>query len=195
MIITTTEAISGFRIVKHFPIVIVNLVAATNIFADILASFSDVFGGRSETYEQYLSNLYAQATENLREEARGCGANAVVGARFDLDSVEGQHKQMFMLNAVGTPVVIKTEQEITDEQEQEEAERASRAAFEASRRERMAQVRSIKGLLDDPEIAATASELRRIYGKGVCASFLSDKAVELGLSEIVITEADVPDEL
>ncbi|WP_143338064.1 hypothetical protein [Demequina sp. NBRC 110054] len=48
-------------------------------------------------------------------------------------------------------------------------------------------------LLADPEIAAQARDIRKLYGKGVCASFLTRKAVERGLEGEPVTESDIPD--
>jgi hypothetical protein len=50
-------------------------------------------------------------------------------------------------------------------------------------------------LLSDPELAAEARELKRIYGPDLCAIFLTDKALELGLGEIEFTKADIPSDL
>ncbi len=48
-------------------------------------------------------------------------------------------------------------------------------------------------LLSDPEIAAQARDIRKLYGSGVCASFLTRKAVEKGLEGEPVTESDIPD--
>lgn len=193
MIVTTTNSVEGYRIVRYFPPVVANIVAGTGMFSDMFAGLSDVFGGRSATYQRVLRDMYAEAASELEAEAKRVGGNCAVGASFDLDQISGKGMQMFMLNAVATPVVIKTEQEIAGEIEAEALEKAGVERHEAERRERFAGVVSIAGLLDDPEIAADARNLRRVYGRSVCASFLNRKAAELGLGELDISEDDIPD--
>ncbi|NMM16007.1 MAG: YbjQ family protein [Cellulomonas sp.] len=193
MIITTTSMVDGYRIVRYFPPIVANLVAGTGFFNDIVAGFSDFFGGQSETYQSYLRDMYAAAMRDLEAKAETAGANCLIGASFDLDQVSGKGMQMFMLNAVATPVTIKTDAEIAEEAEAEELAQAESDRREAERRERFAGVTSIAGLLDDPEIARQARERKRMYGRNVCASFLKGKALELGLGDIDITEDDIPD--
>ncbi|RZJ88067.1 MAG: heavy metal-binding domain-containing protein, partial [Chryseobacterium sp.] len=66
------------------------MVAGTNLFSDFFDSFSDVFGGRSNTYRNQLRNLYADSVEQLKVTAFEIGANAIVGLHVDLDEVSGK---------------------------------------------------------------------------------------------------------
>lgn len=185
--------VDGYRIVRYFPPVVSNLVAGTGFLNDIVAGFSDFFGGQSATYQSYLRDMYAEALRDLETKAKTIGANCLIGASFDLDQVSGKGMQMFMLNAVATPVTIKTDAEIVEEAEAVELAKAEQEHREAERRARFAGVTSIDGLLNDPEIAKQARERKRLYGRNVCASYLKTKALELGLGEIDITEDDIPD--
>ena len=89
-----------------------HIVAGTNLFSDFFASFSDVFGGRSQTYQKQLSSLYNEAIERIKYAAFELGANCVVGLSIDMDEISGKGKSMFMLTAVGTAVVL--EREVTE---------------------------------------------------------------------------------
>lgn len=193
MIITTTQSIERHTVVKYFRPINVSLVAGTGIGADILAGFSDVFGGRSKTYSAQLSDLFGDALKEMEQSAKRVGANAVIGARFDVDPIEGKGVQMFMINAVGTPVQIMTADEVAAYDEHEKREIAESAEKFEARKRRIADIKSAVRILDDPEIAAKARELRRIYGRGVCASFLNERAQALGLTDVTITEEDIPD--
>lgn len=193
MILTTTDSVDGYTIVRYFPPVVANLVAGTGALGDLVASFSDVFGGRSETYQRYFTDMYAEAVKELEHKAKILGANCVVGARFDLDQISGKGMQMFMLNAIATPVVIKTPSEIADAAEAKARETAQLELDKAERRERFANVESVLGLLSDPEMAEQARSLRRTYGRGVVASYLQQKASELGLEGMEISEDDIPE--
>ena len=107
MIVTTTNSVDGHRIVRYFPPIVTNLVTGTGTFSDTAASFSDFFGGRSESYQRQLTEMYAQAVKDLEAMAEQVGANCAVGVTFDLGEISGKNKQMFMLNAVATPVLIE----------------------------------------------------------------------------------------
>ena len=48
MIVTTTNSIEGYTIRKYLGVVNANVVIGTNLFSDIAASLTDVFGGRLE---------------------------------------------------------------------------------------------------------------------------------------------------
>lgn len=50
-IITTTDTIEGATIVKYIELVSANIVIGANVFSDFAASFTDFFGGYSNTYQ------------------------------------------------------------------------------------------------------------------------------------------------
>lgn len=194
MIVTTTNTVEGYRITRYLSPIASNIVAGTGLFSDFVASFSDVFGGRSETYQRQLSDMYAQAVDDLRRQAADRGANCVVGSKFDFGEIAGKGMQMFMLSAVGTPVVIKTDQEIAEEAAAQVRAKEEQERAEAERRERFAGATSLRALLSDPGMAKEARDVRRMYGRGTCVSFLRRKAAELGLDGIDITEDNLPED-
>lgn len=60
LVITTSEP-SNNRIQKHLRPVTAHVVAGTNIFSDVFAGFSDIFGGRSSSYQKQLSSIYNES--------------------------------------------------------------------------------------------------------------------------------------
>lgn len=107
VLVTTTSSLDGVKIKKYLKPVSAHLVAGTGISSDFFASFSDVFGGRSQSYQRQLSSLYDDAIERIKLAAFELGANGVVGLSIDLDEISGKGKSMFMLTAVGTAVVLE----------------------------------------------------------------------------------------
>ena len=107
VLVTTTSSLDGVKIKKFLKPVSAHLVAGTGISSDFFASFSDVFGGRSQSYQRQLSSLYDAAIERIKLAAFELGANAVVGLSIDLDEISGKGKSMFMLTAVGTAVILE----------------------------------------------------------------------------------------
>jgi len=84
-----------------------HVVAGTNLFSDFLAGWTDVFGGRSHTYQKQLASLYNEAIERLKFSAYGIGGNCIVGLKIDMDEISGKGKSMFMVTAVGTSVILE----------------------------------------------------------------------------------------
>ncbi len=101
---STTPNLEGWEITEYLGPVSTHVVAGTNIFSDIAASFSDVFGGESKSYKKQLEQINEQVVGELREEASRRGANALVGLRIDHDQISGQNKAMFMVAASATAV-------------------------------------------------------------------------------------------
>lgn len=79
-------------------------MAGTGFISDWFASWSDVFGGRSGTYQKQLRSLSDEAIAAVRAKAYELSANWIVGLTVDMDEISGQGKQMFMVTAMGTAV-------------------------------------------------------------------------------------------
>lgn len=108
--VATTTTLQGWEIQQYLKPVSAHLVAGTNLFSDFFASFTDVFGGRSQTYQKQISALYNDAIDQLKTKAYELGANCILGFSIDMDEISGKGKSMFMINATGTAVIaIKVE--------------------------------------------------------------------------------------
>lgn len=91
-IITTTPTIEGLKIERYIEVVNTNIVIGTNFFSDFAASFTDVFGGNSDTYQRKMDNMYNSAKKELISKAKDLGGNAIVGFRIDFDEISGKGK-------------------------------------------------------------------------------------------------------
>jgi len=108
ILVTTTENIEGLEILQYLKPISAHIVAGTGFFSDFAASFSDIFGGRSQSYQKQLSSIYNEAIEALKKAAYENGANCIVGLKVDLDEISGKGKSMFMITALGTAVIIES---------------------------------------------------------------------------------------
>jgi uncharacterized protein YbjQ (UPF0145 family) len=106
VLVLTTPTVDGLKIKKYLKPVSAHIVTGTNLFSDFFASFSDVFGGKSGTYQKQLNSIYTEAIEQVKYAAYEIGANCVIGLDIDLDEISGKGKSMFMLTAIGTAVII-----------------------------------------------------------------------------------------
>ena len=105
MQLTTTPSIEGKHISKYCGIVAGEAVLGANLFKDLFAGIRDLVGGRSGTYEKELRRARQIALDELSEQARELGANAVVGIDLDYE-VLGEKNGMLMVSASGTAVVV-----------------------------------------------------------------------------------------
>ena len=105
MLLTTTPSIEGHPIREYRGIVSAETIIGANFLKDFFARITDVFGGRSGSYERVLREGKEAALAELTKEAQRLGANAVVGLKLDYEAV-GASGSMLMVVASGTAVVI-----------------------------------------------------------------------------------------
>jgi uncharacterized protein YbjQ (UPF0145 family) len=103
MLLATTSTLEGHRIVAYHGIVSGEAILGANFVRDFFASIRDVVGGRSGSYEKVLRDGRDTAVREMIEQARGLGANAIVGVDVDYETV-GQ--SMLMVSVTGTAVTI-----------------------------------------------------------------------------------------
>lgn len=106
MIVTTTPSVEGRRIITYKQIVFGEVIVGVNIVKDFAAGLTNIFGGRSSSYEQELIDARSHALLEMEERAAEIGANAVVGVDIDYE-VLGANNGMLMVTASGTAVVIE----------------------------------------------------------------------------------------
>jgi len=105
MIVTTTPSIEGRRIVEYLGPVAGEAVLGANIVRDFFASIRDVIGGRAGGYQNVLRDGREAAIEDMVEEARDLGADAIVGVDIDYESL-GETNSMLMVSCNGTAVKL-----------------------------------------------------------------------------------------
>ena len=105
MLLTTTPSIEGHPIREYRGIISAETIIGANFVKDFFARITDVFGGRSGSYERVLREGKETALAELTKEAQRLGANAVVGLKLDYEAV-GASGSMLMVVASGTAVVI-----------------------------------------------------------------------------------------
>ena len=106
MIVTTTPDVEGRQIAQYLGLVSGEAILGANVFRDFFASVRDVVGGRSGAYERVLKSARDQALEELVEEAKSRGADAVVGVDLDYEVI-GKEGSMLMVSASGTAVKLR----------------------------------------------------------------------------------------
>ena len=103
MLVSTTTVIEGRPVQEYLGVVTGEVIVGANIFKDLFAGIRDIVGGRSGSYENTLRDARKTALEELQDEARALGADAVIGVDLDYE-VLGQGGTMLMVSASGTAV-------------------------------------------------------------------------------------------
>ncbi|WP_295803018.1 heavy metal-binding domain-containing protein [uncultured Microbulbifer sp.] len=103
MIKTTTPGIEGHQIEKYLGIVVGEAILGANIFKDLFGAVRDIVGGRSGAYEREMGKAREIAFEEIEQQARALGANAIVGIDLDYEVV-GEKGGMMMVSVSGTAV-------------------------------------------------------------------------------------------
>jgi uncharacterized protein YbjQ (UPF0145 family) len=106
MLVTTTNAIEGRRIVEYKGLVAGEAILGANLFRDLFASIRDIVGGRAGSYEKVLNDARQTAIGEMTDKAAALGANAVIGVDLDYETI-GSNGSMLMVTAAGTAVRVE----------------------------------------------------------------------------------------
>ena len=108
MLVTTTPGVEGRRIVAYKGLVGGDAILGADMFRDFFAGIRDILGGRSGAYEKVLRNAKNEAINDMIEQAREVGANAIVGVDLDYETIQIENGgSMLMVSASGTAVVLE----------------------------------------------------------------------------------------
>ena len=105
MLVTTTNSVDGRTIRAYHGIVSGEAIMGANIFRDLFAGIRDIVGGRSAAYEKELREAKRIAMDDMSEQARSMGADAVVGVDLDFETI-GDKGSMLMVVVSGTAVEL-----------------------------------------------------------------------------------------
>ncbi|WP_439534456.1 YbjQ family protein [Polymorphobacter sp.] len=103
MIISTTHSVEGQKIAEYLGLVSGETIMGANIFRDFFAGIRDIVGGRAGSYEKVLRDGREQAIEEMVQEAKSRGANAIVGVNLNYSAL-GASDSMLMVAVSGTAV-------------------------------------------------------------------------------------------
>lgn len=105
MIVSTTPTIESRTITAYKGIVCGEVIIGAHLGKDILASFTNIVGGRSDAYEKTIRETRDGAINEMVREAERLGANAIVAVKFDYQVI-GQSGSMMMVAVSGTAVTL-----------------------------------------------------------------------------------------
>lgn len=107
MLMVTTPQLEGRPVHSYLGIVSGEAILGANLFRDLFAGIRDIVGGRSAAYEEELRKAKQIAMEEMAQQARELGADAVLAVDLDYESIQmGQGGGMLMVSASGTAVKL-----------------------------------------------------------------------------------------
>jgi uncharacterized protein YbjQ (UPF0145 family) len=106
MLTSTTPSIAERETAATLGVVSGEAIIGAHIFRDIFAGITNIIGGRAGGYEKALREARDIALQEMNEEARRLGADAVVGVDLDYESL-GPDGGMLMVTAAGTAVKLR----------------------------------------------------------------------------------------
>lgn len=107
MLVSTTSTLQDRKITKYLGLVSGEAILGANIFKDLFAGIRDIIGGRSAAYENELKKAKNIATEEMVEQVKLLGGNAVIGVDIDYETISPGSGSMLMVAVSGTAVVVE----------------------------------------------------------------------------------------
>ena len=107
MLISTTDSIDGKKIEKVLGVVHASSIRGTTWTKDIISRVTDIFGGKSKSYEKDLDNMVNEAMNKLIDIASRADADGVVGVKVSLSTIPTKSFGFFLCTAVGTAVKFR----------------------------------------------------------------------------------------
>lgn len=105
MILVSTETVPGRAIERSLGLVRGNTVRAKHIGKDIIAMLRNLVGGEVSEYSEMMTEARNEALNRMSEQARGLGADAVVGIRLVTAQVAAGSAELL---AYGTAVKLRS---------------------------------------------------------------------------------------
>lgn len=103
VIVTTTPTLATHDIVEYLGPVFGETVYGANFFRDIASGFTDVLGGRAQSYENILVRGRTSAIYEMKLRAEKLNGNAIVGLSIQYEPIGNS---MFIICTTGTAVRV-----------------------------------------------------------------------------------------
>lgn len=126
MLVLTTPNIEGKHIKKYLGTVSGSAALGEGLFRDFSISLADVVGGRSGAYEEEFRSAKERALDSMTQQANEIGANAIIAAEFDYQTLEREKIKgsVILIIITGTAVVCDGLEESDDKTVSEELVKA-----------------------------------------------------------------------
>lgn len=105
MIVTTTPNIEGKSIIEYKGLCFSQVTRGVGAIRSISAGLKATFGTRSKSNESSIEEVRTNALNEIIQNAREMGANAIIGLSIDIEMIADN--QLCFCKMYGTAVVIQ----------------------------------------------------------------------------------------
>jgi uncharacterized protein YbjQ (UPF0145 family) len=103
-LITTSNTLDGYKIVKHLGIIRGITVRSRSLLGNIGGGIQSLFGGKLSIYVELCEKTREEAFQLMLQHANERGANAIINMRYDANEVMNGITEVL---AYGTAVVVE----------------------------------------------------------------------------------------
>ena len=82
-------------------------ILGVNVFRDLFAGIRDIIGGRAGGYQKALREARDHAMDDMADEAKRLGADAIIGIDIDYEAVDTEKGSLLMVSCNGTAVKLR----------------------------------------------------------------------------------------
>jgi uncharacterized protein YbjQ (UPF0145 family) len=104
MIVTTTNDLPGYRVVRTLGVVRGLTVRSRSVVGNLGAAIQILFGGNISVYTKLAEQTRQEAFDLLIRQGEALGANAILGMRYDANEIASAVTEVL---AYGTAVVVE----------------------------------------------------------------------------------------
>lgn len=87
MIVSTTNDVFGYRVVRHLGVVRGITVRSRSVVGNFMGNVQSIFGGKLSVYVSLAETARQEAFDHMCEHAQSGGANAIIGMRYDANEI------------------------------------------------------------------------------------------------------------
>jgi len=103
-LITTSNALEGYRIIHHLGIIRGITVRSRSVLGNLAGALQSLGGGQLSIYVELCEKAREESYELMVEHAEQAGANAIINMRYDANEVMQGVTEVL---AYGTAVVVE----------------------------------------------------------------------------------------
>jgi len=104
MLVSTTNEIAGYRVVRHLGVVRGVTVRSRSVVGNFFGGLQSLLGGKLSIYVSLAETAREEAFQHMCEHAQRGGANAVLAMRYESNEIMAGITEVL---AYGTAVVVE----------------------------------------------------------------------------------------
>jgi uncharacterized protein YbjQ (UPF0145 family) len=104
MIVSTTNEIAGYKVVRHLGLVRGITVRSRSVIGNFFGGIQTIFGGKLSVYVNLAEATRQEAFDHMCAHAAEAGANAIIGMRYDANDIMDGVTEVL---AYGTAVIVE----------------------------------------------------------------------------------------